>query len=72
MFLWFTCFSNLFMDNIHRKNQKRYSTIDYLVDAAGTFSPKLFLEHKKPDYNEYRIKQEYFLYHSGSSRKYEE
>ena len=41
------------VDKFIEKIRKDIQPIDYLVNAAGTFSPKLFLEHKKQDYDEY-------------------
>lgn len=32
---------------------KEYEQIDYLVNAAGTFNPKSFLEHTQEDYDAY-------------------
>lgn len=40
---------NEFVKKIQNDTQK----IDYLVNAAGTFSPKPFLEHSKQDYDNY-------------------
>jgi NAD(P)-dependent dehydrogenase (short-subunit alcohol dehydrogenase family) len=40
---------DLFIENI--KNTSHH--VDYLVNAAGTFSPKPFLEHNTQDYDDY-------------------
>lgn len=41
------------VDEFVKKIQNDTQKIDYLVNAAGTFSPKPFLEHSKQDYDNY-------------------
>jgi NAD(P)-dependent dehydrogenase (short-subunit alcohol dehydrogenase family) len=41
------------VDEFIKKIQNDPQKIDYLVNAAGTFSPKPFLEHSKQDYDNY-------------------
>ncbi|MBS3926323.1 MAG: SDR family oxidoreductase [Nitrosarchaeum sp.] len=41
------------VDEFIKKIQNNAQKIDYLINAAGTFNPKPFLEHNKQDYDNY-------------------
>jgi len=49
--------------------ESQFSRLDYLVNAAGYFSPKAFMEHEEEDYNLYHHFNKAFFFISQAAAK---